>query len=92
MQQDSEVVYVTARLRHSPRHGHAQAFVKMMVPSRAAVDLETDNGPIRIRDLKHSVTAKVNNGEIEVKGGTGVKIDLTTRTATLRSPRPWVLR
>ena len=78
MRQDSEVVYVTARLRHSPRHGHAQAFVKMMVPSRAAVDLETDNGPIRIRDLKHSVTAKVNNGEIEVKGGTGVKIDLTT--------------
>jgi len=78
MRQEGEVVYVTARLRHSTRQGRAQASVTIKVPSIAAVELETDNGQVRIHDLKRAVTARVNNGKIEVRGGSGLRIDLTT--------------
>jgi DUF4097 and DUF4098 domain-containing protein YvlB len=78
LRQEGEVIYVTARLEHSTRRGHAQASVTIRVPSRAAVELETDNGPVRIRDLRHTVTTRVANGKIEVRGGSGLRVDLTT--------------
>ena len=92
MRQEGEVIYVIARLEHSTPRGHAQASVTIRVPSKAAVELETDNGPVRIRDLKRTVTTRVTNGKIEVEGGSGLKVDLTTNNGDVEISGTSVLR
>ena len=52
------------------------------VPRNASVDLNSRNGPINLRDIAGSVTARATNGPISVKGSSGT-LDLSTQNGPI---------
>jgi hypothetical protein len=64
-------------LLSGPRGEEWTVYLIVRAPKDAALDLETENGPVELRDLSGTVKARTQNGPLSVRGCAG---DITAST------------
>ncbi len=66
----------------APDGGNWVIYFLVTVPRSATADLESNNGPISLRGVSGSITARATNGPISVRNSSG-SMDLTTQNGPI---------